>query len=581
MNDLETSQGSAGAETGATADLTHGHSAFEDDAVEIRRDGPLAALVAGVAAIVAVAYLQRAVGSAAPLDWVITLGAGAIAVLFLLVVLDSRLPLLVVDGHGLRLRRGRAWTGLAWSDVARVEHQPREALLRDGRISVVDVAGERSTVRLSMSTRLIGANWHELTEALREFTADAVEVVEKPGIPTTPVGVAQPLDVEIEQAEAEQAEIEQGAVEEDGTAPWDGHAAAAEDDAAIPAAQPAAPVAEPTQPLSWSAAGFAAPEGQTDDDAADDGSDDEDRWNGHGDSDATAVRPPLPGSGGPRGVMAALQRRAGAVTERIGRSDASEELDATAVRSAADEQPTEQFVAPSAVIGPELAAARLRLGLRTEQLAERTRIRVHVIEAIEEDDFALCGGDFYARGHLRTLARVLGLDAEPLIATYDERYADAPIDPRCVFEAELATGQHGAIRGTRGGVNWSVLVASVMAVVLVWSIARLVMDSPAPVTDQPVLNGSPSGSKATLAGATAKVPVSFTAETGGARVIVRDGRQRVVFNDDLAFMQTATLNVVPPVRIRSSDGGLTVVLDGERQGALGATGEQAQQLFVP
>ena len=62
------------------------------------------------------------------------------------------------------------------------------------------------------------------------------------------------------------------------------------------------------------------------------------------------------------------------------------------------------------VIGPELAAARRRLGLSVDQVAERTRIRPHVIEAIEIDDFSPCGGDFYARGHLRTLARVLGVD---------------------------------------------------------------------------------------------------------------------------------------------------------------------------
>ena len=96
------------------------------------------------------------------------------------------------------------------------------------------------------------------------------------------------------------------------------------------------------------------------------------------------------------------------------------------------------------VIGPELAAARTRLGLTVDQLAERTRIRPHVIESIEVDDFAPCGGDFYARGHLRTLARVLGIDVTPLLTTYDDRYADAPINPRRVFEAELATGANGS-----------------------------------------------------------------------------------------------------------------------------------------
>ena len=144
------------------------------------------------------------------------------------------------------------------------------------------------------------------------------------------------------------------------------------------------------------------------------------------------------------------------------------------------------------VVGSELAAARTRLGLTVDQLAERTRIRPHVIESIEVDDFAPCGGDFYARGHLRTLARVLGVEAAPLLASYDELYSDAPIDARRVFEAELATGADGPIRGTRGGPNWSVLVAAVMAIVLAWSIARLVMDSPIQLDDRPVLNGSPS-----------------------------------------------------------------------------------------
>ncbi|MDO9456553.1 RodZ family helix-turn-helix domain-containing protein [Nocardioides sp.] len=232
------------------------------------------------------------------------------------------------------------------------------------------------------------------------------------------------------------------------------------------------------------------------------------------------------------------------------------------------------------VIGPLLVAARQRVGLSVDQLAERTRIRPHVIESIELDDFGPCGGDFYARGHLRTLGRILGVDADPLVASYDERYAGAPIDPRRVFEAELSTGAGGAIRGTRGRLNWPVLVAAVMAVVLVWSVARLVMDGPVPVSDQVVLNGSPGG-RAQLSGATTRVPVSFTAATGGARVIVRDGRSRVVFDEDLAFNQTAELDVVPPVRINSTDGGLLVAFDGEDAAALGSSGQDAARVYVP
>ncbi len=234
------------------------------------------------------------------------------------------------------------------------------------------------------------------------------------------------------------------------------------------------------------------------------------------------------------------------------------------------------------VIGPQLAAARERLRLSVDQLAERTRIRPHVIEAIEIDDFAPCGGDFYARGHLRTLARVLGVDVAPLLATYDDKYADAPIDPRRVFEAELATGRGGPIRGTRGGPNWSVIVAAVMTVVLAWSVARLVMDHPTTVSPS-----SPSladGSAGLTSGgqAAAPVPVVLTAAGGGAHVVVRDGTGKVVFTGSLAFGQSRTLQVSPPVRIQSTDGSLEVTVDGQDHGAIGKTGQppRTSSLFV-
>jgi hypothetical protein len=227
--------------------------------------------------------------------------------------------------------------------------------------------------------------------------------------------------------------------------------------------------------------------------------------------------------------------------------------------------------APVPVIGRQLEAARERLRLTVDQLSERTRIRPHVIEAIEVDDFGPCGGDFYARGHLRTLARVLGVDAGPLVATYDELYADAPIDPRRVFESELATGVGGSIRGTRGGRNWSVLVAAVMAAVLVWSVAQLLMDGPVEVSKPPVLNQSGGLSKPARHAA---VPVVLSAPSGGAKVVVRDGSGDIVFNGPLAFGQTAELEVVPPVRVSSTDGSVTVAVDGEEPEPLGETGEE-------
>lgn len=479
-----------------------------DDAVEVRRDGPLSAIVGGLAGVVSLAYLTRAASSGSLLDWLLCVVVGVVALLHLAMLMDSRSPLMVLDRHGVRLRRGREWQGVAWPEVERTEHLPRETMLHDGRLTVVDVDGREFSVRLSLSTRLVGADWHELTDALVDLNEGRTDVVEvdhddHPAPVVGPAVVEPPV-------------VEEGAL---------------------------APVSKPPLPL----------------------------------------RIPIFG----RRAEVVLDREPvepvdqDAITEvgHVVPLETSEPFDVSETSTIVIDEAVLGAL-PDPVVGPQLAEARIRLGLSVDQLAERTRIRPHVIEAIEVDDFVPCGGDFYARGHLRTLARILGVEATPLLDDYDVRYADAPIDPRSVFQAELATGPGGSMRGTRGGLNWSVLIAAVMAVVLVWSIARLVMDGPVPLSDRPILNGSPGG-KAALSGSTVKVPVAFTAATGGARVIVRDGNQEVVFDEQVAFMQTAKVAVVPPVRISSSDGGLVVTIDGADEGPLGATGEAAQDVFVP
>ena len=70
-------------------------------------------------------------------------------------------------------------------------------------------------------------------------------------------------------------------------------------------------------------------------------------------------------------------------------------------------------------IGETLAGARRSAGLTITQVSERTRVRETIIRGIEQDDYSACGGDFYARGHIRSIARVVGADPVPLIAEYD------------------------------------------------------------------------------------------------------------------------------------------------------------------
>ena len=73
-------------------------------------------------------------------------------------------------------------------------------------------------------------------------------------------------------------------------------------------------------------------------------------------------------------------------------------------------------------IGDTLAEARRQSGLTVTQVSERTRIRETIIRGIEQGDFSPCGGDFYARGHIRSIASVVGTDPVPLIREYDEEH---------------------------------------------------------------------------------------------------------------------------------------------------------------
>ena len=73
-------------------------------------------------------------------------------------------------------------------------------------------------------------------------------------------------------------------------------------------------------------------------------------------------------------------------------------------------------------IGDTLAEARRQTGLTITQVSRQTRIRESIIRSIEQGDFSACGGDFYARGHIRSIAAAVGADPVPLIREYDEEH---------------------------------------------------------------------------------------------------------------------------------------------------------------
>lgn len=112
-------------------------------------------------------------------------------------------------------------------------------------------------------------------------------------------------------------------------------------------------------------------------------------------------------------------------------------------------------------VGQALQQARIDARLTIDEVSTSTRVRVPIVQAIEADDFTRCGGDVYARGHIRTLAREVGLDAEQLVSQYDAEHGGRPrpTEPATLFEAER-------IRPERRRPNWTAaMVAAIVAVV--------------------------------------------------------------------------------------------------------------------
>lgn len=70
-------------------------------------------------------------------------------------------------------------------------------------------------------------------------------------------------------------------------------------------------------------------------------------------------------------------------------------------------------------IGETLARARREAGLSIAEISSQTRIRLSVIDDIEHDNYAACGGDHRARGTIVAIAVALGVDAEPLLEEYE------------------------------------------------------------------------------------------------------------------------------------------------------------------
>ncbi|MFD9305712.1 RodZ domain-containing protein [Streptomyces sp. NPDC060048] len=255
----------------------------------------------------------------------------------------------------------------------------------------------------------------------------------------------------------------------------------------------------------------------------------------------------------------------------IGNSNSPEEE-----RPSTDDRSEDRIVERSVEepsIGAALKKARIVAGLTVDEISSTTRVRIPIVHAIESDDFSRCGGDVYARGHVRTLARAVGLDPAPLIESYDAahggRPAPTPAAPR--FEAER-------IRPERQRPNWTAaMVAAIVAVIGFVGFTAFGGDDK---DKQPVAEGSaapkpaptPNAGKPSVQAPQAPKPqpsdsaiaaapkdlvtVVLTANDGESWISAKDHSGRLLFDGTLAQGESKTFTDKESINLVLGDAGV-------------------------
>ncbi|QMU78773.1 DUF4115 domain-containing protein [Streptacidiphilus sp. PB12-B1b] len=237
-------------------------------------------------------------------------------------------------------------------------------------------------------------------------------------------------------------------------------------------------------------------------------------------------------------------------------------------------------------IGHTLASARLAAELTVEELAAETSVRAPIIQAVENDDFSRCGGDFYARGHIRALARAVGADGERLVDQYDDAHGGAPVllRPLPVFDSEQLRPERRRANWTGAMVAATIVVVAVIgfnladgrtrdgAVVAVAPTTKAsTVARPAVLPPKPTPKPTP---KASASATPTSVSVKISAEGGDSWVEVTNAAGKTLYRDDLTDGTAQTFTDAKQLTlVLGNAGALHLWINGKDVGKAGADGQ--------
>jgi cytoskeletal protein RodZ len=233
-------------------------------------------------------------------------------------------------------------------------------------------------------------------------------------------------------------------------------------------------------------------------------------------------------------------------------------------------------------LGSLITQARKSAGLSIDDLSASTNIRSSLLREMESDLFSNCGGETYARGHIRNIATKIGVDPLIFIAAFEEEQMHTGRSMKDLLVENSVMKQPEEARK----VSWKVLATISVASLIVVGLAQIVisntssMDIPAPIvsttesaTPSPDAPEPTPTEEATVSTGTG-VQLIISAERAKSWLFVSDATGRTLFSGQIARGTTKTFNTDVSLNVKVGNaGGVDLTVNGKKVDSIGGDGE--------
>ena len=122
--------------------------------------------------------------------------------------------------------------------------------------------------------------------------------------------------------------------------------------------------------------------------------------------------------------------------------------------------------------GEQLKHLREQKNFSVQDIASRLNLEARIIDAIENNNFEMLSAATYVRGYLRSYAKILGVDPETIISSYNR---GAPEPPEIIPEVKHATQTSSSDKPVKA---FTYLVTLVLVILLVaWWQSNFIVDN--------------------------------------------------------------------------------------------------------